>query len=69
MPCEPTLAPQPEPRPYPALPDGVPPLSTLYLYIAGACNLACRHCWISPQFDPSATSGKFLPLDLARKAL
>ena len=32
------------------LPDGVPPLTSLYLYIAGSCNLACRHCWITPRF-------------------
>jgi len=32
------------------LPDGVPPLTTYYIYMAGSCNLACRHCWITPSF-------------------
>jgi SynChlorMet cassette radical SAM/SPASM protein ScmF len=65
MPCEPALSPRLA-GVSPGLPEGVP---TLYLYIAGACNLACHHCWISPHFDPGAASGKFLPLDLARKAV
>jgi SynChlorMet cassette radical SAM/SPASM protein ScmF len=39
------------------------------MYIAGACNLACSHCWISPHFDPAAASGKFLSLEHARKAV
>jgi SynChlorMet cassette radical SAM/SPASM protein ScmF len=41
----------------------------LYMYIAGACNLACRHCWIGPNFDPTATSGRFLQLEHAHKAI
>jgi len=49
--------------------NGIPPLRSLYFYIAGACNLACRHCWIAPGFDPDAHSGKFLPLDLLKKAV
>jgi SynChlorMet cassette radical SAM/SPASM protein ScmF len=53
----------------PPLPEGVPPLSTLYFYVAGACNLACGHCWISPAYDPGAASGRFLPLDLMRRAI
>ncbi len=35
------------------LPEGVPPLTSLYMYIAGSCNLACRHCWISPTMRPT----------------
>lgn len=72
MPCEPVPLPEAAAAgetPYPALPEGVPPLTTLYLYIAGACNLACRHCWISPNFDPAASSGRFLSLEHARKAV
>jgi SynChlorMet cassette radical SAM/SPASM protein ScmF len=49
--------------------NGIPPLKSLYLYIAGGCNLACRHCWIAPGFDPDAHSGKFLPLELLKKAV
>jgi len=29
------------------------PLSTLYLYLTGSCNLNCRHCWIDPKFRES----------------
>lgn len=51
------------------LPCGVPPLSSLYLYLAGVCNLACRHCWISPGFDPGARSDQFIPMEIIRKAV
>ncbi len=47
----------------------LPPLRTLYMYIAGSCNLACRHCWLAPGFDPQAKSGKFIPLPLLKKAV
>jgi SynChlorMet cassette radical SAM/SPASM protein ScmF len=32
------------------LPEGVPPLRSFYLYLSNSCNLACRHCWITPRF-------------------
>jgi SynChlorMet cassette radical SAM/SPASM protein ScmF len=32
------------------LPKGIPPLTEIYLYVTGACNLNCRHCWIDPEF-------------------
>lgn len=32
------------------LPDGVPPLQAFYLYLSDSCNLACRHCWITPRY-------------------
>jgi SynChlorMet cassette radical SAM/SPASM protein ScmF len=57
------------------LPEGIPPLRSLYLYIAGACNLACRHCWIVPTFLKRSngkfniTNGKFLKLELVEKAI
>jgi SynChlorMet cassette radical SAM/SPASM protein ScmF len=37
------------------------PLSQLYFYLTEGCNLACRHCWIAPKFDPNA---RFPTLDL-----
>lgn len=37
----------------PELPDGVPFLQQIYLYITGGCNLNCRHCWIEPHFGES----------------
>jgi SynChlorMet cassette radical SAM/SPASM protein ScmF len=29
-------------------PCSAPPLAELYVYLAGTCNLRCRHCWIDP---------------------
>jgi SynChlorMet cassette radical SAM/SPASM protein ScmF len=51
------------------LPQGIPPLAELYLYIAGSCNLACRHCWIVPKFMPGGENGQFLDLAYVRKAI
>jgi SynChlorMet cassette radical SAM/SPASM protein ScmF len=51
------------------LPEGVPPLHSLYMYIAGSCNLACRHCWVEPDFSPDRSKGKFLKLEWAKKAV
>jgi SynChlorMet cassette radical SAM/SPASM protein ScmF len=33
-----------------------PPLSQLYFYLTEGCNLACRHCWIAPRYDPDKQS-------------
>ncbi len=57
-----------------SLPPGVPPLSSLYIYAAGSCNLACRHCWITPlfqpgAFDPQDSNGKFVQLDHVQSAI
>lgn len=51
------------------LPEGVPPLTSLYMYIAGSCNLACRHCWISPTYEPDNSKGQFLKLEYVKKAV
>jgi SynChlorMet cassette radical SAM/SPASM protein ScmF len=51
------------------LPEGVPPLTSLYLYISGACNLACHHCWISPGYDPDGSDGQFVKLAYVEKAI
>jgi len=51
------------------LPEGVPPLQSLYMYIAGSCNLACRHCWVEPDFSPDRSKGKFLKVEWAKKAV
>lgn len=40
------------------LPEGVPPLHSLYLYLTASCNLRCRHCWIAPQFASRAVALK-----------
>ena len=51
------------------LPRGVPPLTSLYLYIAGSCNLACRHCWIDPRYQSDGRNGRFLKLKHLGKAI
>jgi SynChlorMet cassette radical SAM/SPASM protein ScmF len=51
------------------LPEGVPLLTSLYMYIAGSCNLACRHCWIEPDYNPEPKTGKFLKLEYVQKAV
>jgi SynChlorMet cassette radical SAM/SPASM protein ScmF len=51
------------------LPEGVPPLTSLYMYISGSCNLACRHCWITPTHQPGGNSRKQIRLEYVRKAI
>jgi SynChlorMet cassette radical SAM/SPASM protein ScmF len=70
MPCEEmaVLAPSQTTRKL-NLPEGVPPLTSLYLYIAGCCNLACRHCWIAPTFDPNGSTDQFVKLEYVEKAI
>ena len=46
-----------------------PPLSTLYFYLTQGCNLACRHCWLAPKFDPSGSRYPVLPLELFEIAI
>ncbi len=38
-------------------------LNQIYFYLADSCNLKCRHCWISPKFQPVTRSATYLPLD------
>jgi SynChlorMet cassette radical SAM/SPASM protein ScmF len=51
------------------LPQGVPPLLSLYFYISGSCNLACKHCWISPDFAETNENGKFVKTDYIKSAI
>jgi len=51
------------------LPEGVPPLTALYLYISGVCNLACRHCWITPTYQAGKNGGEHIDVDDVRKAI
>jgi len=51
------------------LPEGVPPLTSLYLYVSGACNLACRHCWITPTFQSTGNGGQHVALEYVRRAI
>lgn len=53
-----------------ALPEGVPALTTFYLYLTDGCNLRCRHCWITPTFvNGEPSPGTYLPLDLLKQAV
>lgn len=51
------------------LPAGVPSLLTLYVYLSGSCNLACRHCWVAPSFHPDGSNGDYLSVDHLRSAI
>lgn len=51
------------------LPPGVPPLRTLYVYLTGGCNLACRHCWLTPSFHPDGGTGGHLSYELFERAI
>jgi SynChlorMet cassette radical SAM/SPASM protein ScmF len=51
------------------LPAGVPPLRSLYVYASGACNLACRHCWITPTYQPDGDGDQHIQLEHVRKAI
>ena len=68
-----TLCDRPEPttdaRP-PGLPEGVPPLRAFYLYMSNSCNLACRHCWITPHYvDGVPDPGEVIDVDALREAV
>ena len=44
--------------------DSIPALGSVYFYLTEGCNLACRHCWLGPQFDQDGKKRASLPLDL-----
>lgn len=52
------------------LPEDVPSLTSLYIYAAGSCNLACKHCWIEPTFQKNNSElGLFVDLDDVKKVV
>jgi SynChlorMet cassette radical SAM/SPASM protein ScmF len=51
------------------LPPGVPPLTSLYVYASGSCNLACHHCWIAPTYPGDGGNGRHINLEHVRKAI
>ena len=69
MPCETEKEPKKTKRKKLDLPEGIPPLTSLYLYIAGSCNLACKHCWISPDFQQNPENGKFVKPEYVKNAI
>ena len=44
-------------------------MNSLYFYLTEGCNLACRHCWLSPKFDPSGDKYPMLPVELFETAI
>jgi SynChlorMet cassette radical SAM/SPASM protein ScmF len=46
-----------------------PPLNQIYFYLTEGCNLACRHCWLAPKFDPQADRYATLPVELFETAI
>lgn len=44
-------------------------LSTIYFYLTKECNLACRHCWISPKFKNIKVADEYLSLDLLKSII
>ena len=44
-------------------------LNTLYFYLTEGCNLACRHCWMGPRFDPTGNHYPTLPVELFETAI
>lgn len=52
------------------IPEGVPPLSTFYLYMTTGCNLFCQHCWITPTFVKGKPSpGEFIDINDLKNAV
>ena len=45
------------------------PLNQLYFYLTEGCNLACRHCWLSPKFDAEGKKYPSLPVELFETAI
>lgn len=45
------------------------PLSQLYFYLTQGCNLACKHCYLAPKFDPNGDRYPVLPVKLFNVAI
>jgi SynChlorMet cassette radical SAM/SPASM protein ScmF len=39
-------------------------LNQIYFYLTEGCNLACRHCWLAPEFDADGSAYPTLPVEL-----
>ncbi len=46
-----------------------PSLTQLYFYLTEGCNLACRHCWLAPKYDPQGDRSSSLPVELFENAI
>jgi molybdenum cofactor biosynthesis enzyme MoaA len=47
----------------------VPPLTSLYLYISGVCNLSCRHCWVAATEEKGRVRTPYLSVEQADRAI
>lgn len=47
----------------------IPRLNQIYFYLTQGCNLACRHCWLSPKLDPRGDKYPVLPMELFETAI
>ena len=47
----------------------VPRLNTFYAYLTQGCNLACRHCYLGPKFDPDGDKEPVLAYELFETAI
>lgn len=48
----------------------IPPLTSIYMYASGACNLNCSHCWINPEFhEPGTQANLHITPSLVQKAI
>jgi MoaA/NifB/PqqE/SkfB family radical SAM enzyme len=45
------------------------PLNRVYFYLTEGCNLACRHCWLAPKFDPQGNRFAMLPVEVFEQVL
>jgi len=66
--CDPSISNNQERSPL-DLPEGVPTLNSYYVYMTAGCNLACQHCWLSPDFQRNGGTGGHLDYDLFALAL
>ena len=51
------------------IPEGVPPLKSVYLHVSGNCNLACRHCWIDPVSQTGSSKGRYVEIGHVKKMI
>lgn len=47
----------------------IPPLRSIYFYLTEGCNMACRHCWLAPEFTAERARGAVLPVSAFRRVL
>jgi len=60
---------QSQPHPRESSVRYAPSLSQLYFYLTEGCNLACRHCWLAPKYDPGGNRYAMLPVALFEQAI